>query len=249
VKVTVLGSGGALADVNRARSCYLVEDKGKAILLDLGYGAFKNLRTVLDPEKINAVLFTHVVHPDHVADLIALLDYRYSYTKYRDGSKEQLNIFGPSGTSFLLEKIQEMFPHFADMGFKVKVEEMRYGKKNLFGLNITSKPVKHVENSIGFRVESDKKVVAYTGDSAFCEQLIDLGKEAGLFVMHCNHKTQKSEFQLNAVQCGEIAQKAGAKSIILSHLGFEPEKGMVELAAKSFKGKIYLAKDLMQVEV
>lgn len=246
MKLTVLGSGGAFAGGDRAGSSYLLESNGNYLLLDLGYGSFKNLEKVADFQKINQVLFTHF-HPDHVADLVALLDYRNAAIEKRNGSNEQLNIIGPKGTMDFIEKLKALFPSFSKLPFKIKTEEMDYGKKKTFGFVVNSKPMKHVPNSIGYRIETGNKAIAYSGDTAYCQEIIDLARNADLLVLESSTQTQKTSLHLSALECGQIAQKAGAKFLVLSHLGFEPEEKMAAIAAKGFKGKILVAKDLLEV--
>ncbi len=250
MRLTVLGSGSVFAGGDRARTAYLIEGNKNALVMDLGYGAFMNLKKLVKTEDVNCLLFSHVAHPDHVVDLLAFMDDRQAISRNKGVGKEQVNIVGPKGMNDFFGKLLQLFPLFRPLPFKVKVEEMDYGEKKLFEFTIRSKPVKHVKNSLGYRIESEGRAIAYSGDTAYCQEIIDLGRKADLLVLDCSSAYKKTELHLNATECGEIASEAGAKSVLLGHLGPDAEKADLKaLARKKFKGRIYVAKDLMQVSV
>ncbi|MEM9759029.1 MAG: MBL fold metallo-hydrolase [Pseudomonadota bacterium] len=92
VAVQVLGSGGPIADDDRASSAYLVWVDGKArVLIDVGSGA--QLRFAEAGARfvdLDAVLLTHL-HADHTADLPALLKSGFFSSRERS-----LVLAGPS---------------------------------------------------------------------------------------------------------------------------------------------------------
>lgn len=250
MKLTVLGSGTIFSEGRRACSGYLVESGKGLLVMDLGYGAFNNLQKVIHPSKVNIILFTHFVHVDHAVDLIAFIEERNAQMKYKGRKKEQLTILGPKGMKSFFKKILELFPWFGELSFAIKIEEFEHSQKELFGFKIKSKPVKHIGDSIAYRIEAEGKALVYSGDTAYCSEIIDLAKEADLLVLECSFAEQKNDIHLNALECGEIAQKAGAKQVLLTHFFPEAENADVfALAGKKFKGKILAAQDLMEVSV
>lgn len=97
IALQILGSGGPIADDNRASSSYLIWQDGHArILVDSGGGSF--LRFGESGAKINdldLIALTHF-HTDHVADLPALLKGGYFSSRTR-----QLKIAGPTGNHLM----------------------------------------------------------------------------------------------------------------------------------------------------
>jgi len=251
MKLTVLGSGIPLSGGDRACAGYLVESHGQFIVLDLGTGSFLNLKKIVQPSKVNALFFSHYCHADHVADLTGFLQHRRMFCTQNPAEAKQLDIFGPKGAKEFVDKNLELFPSFLQSKFPISVEEMEYDAKKVFGFSVKAKPVKHAENSIGFRVEAEGKAIAYSGDTEYCDAIIDLGKDADLLVLQCSFPAGiKHEGHLNAKECGEIAKRANAKKLLLTH--FFPEAEEAELkkqAAKAFNGEIILAKDLMGIDV
>lgn len=251
MKLTVLGSGMPLSGAERACSGYLLESQGQFLVFDLGTGAFLNLKRAVHPSKVNALFFSHFVHSDHVADLVGFLQNRKGFCLKNPVEARQLNIFGPTGMQKFVEMLLETFPSLKELNFPVFVEEMQYSSKKIFGFTVKSKPVKHTEQSIGYRIENEGKAVSYSGDTEPCDEIIDLSQSVDLAILQCSYpETIKRDGHSNALQAGEIAKKANAKRLMLTH--FFPEAENADLksqAAKSFKGEIILAKDLLGVEI
>ncbi len=251
MKLTVLGSGVPLSSAERACSGYLIESQGQHIVVDLGTGAFKNLETVIHPKEISAIFISHFDHFDHVADLVGFIGNRRLFCRVNPNEAKQLNIFGPTGIETFVKKILELFPGFAELNFPVWAEEMKYSAKKFFGFTIKSKPVKHSRDSIGFRIEAEGKILAYSGDTEMCDEIVDLGQNSDLLVLECTFPgTAKHEGHLNPAECGEIAKKANAKRLLLTH--FDPtaeDADLIPLAAKNFSGEIILARDLLEIDI
>ena len=92
VPLQVLGSGGPIADDERASSAYLLWYQGRAIaLVDAGGGAFQRFGTAgANLEQLDLIALSHL-HTDHSADLPALLKGAYFSSRSRP-----LTITGPS---------------------------------------------------------------------------------------------------------------------------------------------------------
>jgi ribonuclease BN (tRNA processing enzyme) len=93
LSVTVLGSGGPIADGRRCSSGYVVSVDGKArILVDAGGGIFERLgRSGLDLSTLEQILLTHM-HIDHTSDLAAVIMHLYMLDRQRE-----IALAGPSG--------------------------------------------------------------------------------------------------------------------------------------------------------
>jgi ribonuclease Z len=105
--------------------------------------------------------------------------------------------------------------------------------------------------------EKGTKVV-YTGDTAPFPELAKHAKGADILIHECTfsgemekeaHKRRHS----TAKDAGQLAQKAGAKTLVLTHISPRYAQGrdaaLAEEAAKLFKGKILLAHDGMRLEI
>ena len=67
IRVTMLGTGAALADPDRGHSSILVTAKDQHYLLDIGHGATRQL------VRANAVSYTHLRAHETVLDLVCRL--------------------------------------------------------------------------------------------------------------------------------------------------------------------------------
>lgn len=93
LSVTVLGSGGPIANAKRASAGYLVSiNKRPRILVDAGGGIFERIgRSGLDLSALEQILLTHM-HIDHTSDLAAVIMHLYMCER-----KKAIAIAGPSG--------------------------------------------------------------------------------------------------------------------------------------------------------
>ncbi len=250
MKLTVLGCGTYISGAKKAASGYLIDNREQPIVLDLGFGAFKNLQKITSPSKINALFFTHF-HPDHTTDLVPFLFHRFGLVDKKLAVPLQINIFGPPGIKDFFASLNNIWNHISKHN-KIKVKEMQYSKEKFFGYAVSSKPVKHSKESIGYRVETNGKAIAYSGDTGFCDEIIDLGKNAELLVLECSFFDKKTDHHLTAEECGRIAEQANTKKLLLTHLLPETEskkKDVVSKVKERFSGKVLVAKDLMEVKV
>jgi ribonuclease BN (tRNA processing enzyme) len=93
LSVTVLGSGGPIANARRASAGYFLSIDGTPrILVDVGGGTFERIgRSGLDVSSLEQLLLTHM-HIDHTGDLPAVIMHVYMCDR-----KRQIAITGPTG--------------------------------------------------------------------------------------------------------------------------------------------------------
>ena len=137
VRLTFLGTSGAIPTEKRNHTGILLKYKGENILVDCGEGIQRQFRKAkLNPCKITKILITHW-HGDHVLGLPGLLQ-TLAFSEYN----KNLTIYGPKGTK---KFIGNMFKTFAFVNrFPLKIVEV-------------SKEGKFFEDS-EFYLESEKMV-------------------------------------------------------------------------------------------
>ncbi len=91
--LTVLGSGGPIADPKRTSAGYVLSIDGKPrLLVDAGGGSFERIgRSGLDISSLEQILLTHL-HIDHSSDLPAIIMHLYMCDR-----KRPIAITGPTG--------------------------------------------------------------------------------------------------------------------------------------------------------
>lgn len=249
MKLTVLGSGTVLSK-ERACSGFLLESGKKKLLIDIGEGALTNLKRVAEPADINTILLTHF-HSDHTSALAPFLLYKrlaFKYGVIKDAN--QLTIIGPKGLAAFCESLDNAFPTLKKVPFKVVTKELGNSFLMLPGFRIKTRIMKH-ESTIAYRIEAEEKSIVFSGDTAYCEDIISLANEADLLVLECSlPDSLPSSNHLTVSQAASIAKQANVKSLLLNHFYPQVENEPIEKIVKNiYSGTVKTANDLMVIEI
>jgi ribonuclease BN (tRNA processing enzyme) len=240
VELVVLGSSAAWPEAGRAAAGLLVRADGFAMALDLGTGTLSNLQRHVPHQELGAVLVTHR-HLDHCLDLYPLTVARLFHPE----SLAPLPLHAPAG----------VFERIAALEDQEGVEEMR----RMFDLReiepgagfevgpfeVTTRLLPHMVPNAGLRIEADGKVLAYTGDTGPSAEIEALAKDADLLVSESSWLEPRDDLgpiHLTARQAGEHAARAGASSLLLTHLwpGLDRRRGLDDATA-AFEGVVRVA--------
>lgn len=198
---------------------------------------------------IDLLLYTHI-HPDHVSDLVPIL----FACKYADLPREKdlLCIGGPGFKSYF-EKLKKIYGSWIDpQSYHLKVHEA-FRRPFLFrDLKIFSEPMAHIPESVGYRIKfKDRKSMAVSGDTDYCQNIIDLAFEVDLLVLECSFPDgKKVEGHLTPSLAGRIALESGCKKLLLTHLYPVCDQfDILKECRRVFKGETVLADDLMRVKI
>ena len=252
MKLTILGSGTGIVTARRGSSGYLVCVDDKKILIDSGSGTLRKLAEASSSfREIDYAIYTHF-HPDHVVDLISLL---FALRIPNDGKdkNKNLTIIGPTGMKGLYQNLSKDFNNFIEpRGYDLVIKELSDGHVDFKDFKISSCLVKHLDNSIAYRVESkDGKTLVYSGDTDYCKSIVELAKDVDVLLLECSYpKHIKVEGHLNATLAGKIARESNCKKLILTH--FYPicdDYDIFGQCKEEFSGDIILAEDLMTTEI
>jgi ribonuclease BN (tRNA processing enzyme) len=248
MRVRVVGSSASVPRPGRACSCHLVRARGANVLLDMGTGALANLRLVMDYPDLDAIVITHM-HADHFLDLIPL---RYGL-KYgpllRD---DRMPVWLPPGGQAQLRAVAATFAKegptdFLDEVFAIN-EYDPSAPLEIEKLKLTFAKTVHYIDAYAVRVERDGASVCYSSDTAPCERVEALARGCSLFLCEAalGLATEIGPVRghLSAVEAGEMAQRAGARRLVLTHYGTEFAPGELEDAARSvYHGPCAIADD------
>lgn len=148
INVTLIGTGGMVPLPGRYLASCHIDYQGKAILIDCGEGTQISLhKGKISLNKIDTILITHC-HADHVTGLPGLL-----LTMGNHGRTNHIDIIAPRGSTKILNSLL-MVCGF--LPFEVRIAELHDTKPQKFskiGLNITSIPLKHHINCLGYSFE------------------------------------------------------------------------------------------------
>ncbi|MFH1564290.1 MAG: MBL fold metallo-hydrolase [bacterium] len=245
MEITILGSGNGMPSLRRNPPGYLFKIKGKNLVFDPASCALQSLlKCNVDYNAIDYIFITHT-HPDHFSDLIPLL------FVWRRKREIDINIIGFTGLKKFIKNIFKIIPATEPKFYKINYTEMANSRISIDEIKIESKRLKHCKNSVGFRIETEGKIVAYSGDSDVCKNLATLSKDADLFICEATMPDElKYKGHLTSSEAGEIAQKSNVKKLVLTHLS--PICGKYDIksqAEKTFGGEVVIAEDLMTIKV
>lgn len=271
VQVVVLGSGTPNPDRGRAgASVAIVGDENMWILIDAGRAATQRaIDAGLDLDRLLAVFITHH-HSDHLSDLATL-----ATTKWVGGAADPLTVVAPAGPACRFARAcldayddqcfhgqggtgaarPSVIAHEFDPSANVAVVWQHHG------WTVSSALVDHhpVAPAVGFRIEIEGSVIAVSGDTAVCEGMRALGRDADVLVHEAVLSKTASPALLawNAAAgaVGQMAASIGVRTLILTHLLPAPrheddERAYVaEARAAGWAGELHVARDLLRLEV
>ncbi len=249
-ELIVIGSGTGIPSLRRSSPAFLLVSDTAMVLIDSGPGALRKMLEVgFTYQDMDLILYTHF-HPDHVADLVHILfACKYSNLPRR---KELLCMGGPGFKNYF-SGINKVYGHWIEPStYPLHIKEISTEPIFFRNLKIEAKPMSHLPGSVGFRIElRNGKTIAFSGDTDYCQNLIDLASKVKLLVLECSFPdAQKVEGHLTPSLAGRIAVESQCQKLLLTH--FYPPCDEVDILSpcqKIFKGEIILAEDLLRIPI
>ncbi|MEY9215471.1 MBL fold metallo-hydrolase [Thermobifida halotolerans] len=217
MRLTIIGSSGSFPGPAGPASCYLVEADGFRLLLDLGNGALGALQRHADIYAIDAVYLSHL-HADHCMDLCS---YWVARTFHPDGGpKPPIPVYGPPGVADRMARAYGLDPE-PGMHETFDFRELAPGTRGIGPFTATLDHVNHPVEAFGIRLEHEGAVLTYSGDTGVCEELVELARDADLFLCEASfhdHKDNPKDMHLTGSEAGEQASRANVRRLVLTHL-------------------------------
>lgn len=248
MKLTVLGSGTCVPSLKRNAPGYHIEVEDWSILVDCGPGTLYQLeRTGKSYKDIDAVFITHR-HPDHFNDLMPLIQALIATPQFK--REKELYVVAPGGFSEYYEKgIGSILGN--SLNFPLQLITVN-DKFDLGPLTVFADKTLHSIDSTAYRFGLNGKSIVFTGDADFDTKLVKFAIGADLLVADCSFPdSMKMKGHMTSKECGLLAQKAGVKKLLLSHIypSGTPDADRVIESKEAFEGEVVLAEDLMQIEI
>ena len=220
MKIIFIGTGDALNSGGKANQAFLIETEEKKILIDCGPTTLYRLRTLgIDLNEIDGILFTHY-HGDHFLGVIGL-----DLTMTLEHRSKEMIYAGPHG-------LKSHFPDLYSQCYKSFYPNDQFVRKfveynpnqvnHLWNIGIESLEVLHSQSSLGYRLHIEDKIIAITGDTAWCEGIAKLAEESDLFICECEYYLENREHRhLSYEILKNHTDKISASRTLLVHCGEE----------------------------
>jgi ribonuclease BN (tRNA processing enzyme) len=249
-ELIVLGSGTGIPSLRRASPGLLVFSDSTKILIDSGPGTLRKMLEVgVTYRDIDLILYTHI-HPDHVSDLVPIL-FACKYAELRR-EKDLLCVGGPGFRSYF-EKLKDLYGHWIEaQSYKLNLKEISQEALAYRNLKILSKPMAHISESVGYRIEfKDGTSMTVSGDTDYCQNIIDLADAVDLLILECSFPDgKKVEGHLTPSFAARIASESHCRKLLLYHLyPICDQYDILTQCRKSYQGEVLLAEDLMKVKI
>ena len=216
MRLHVVGCSPAWPDPGGAQSGYLVEQGGRRLLLDCGPGVLARLREREGWPRVDAIVISHF-HLDHWGDVIPWA-FGALYGPGRGGQRPALWL--PPGGA---ESLRHLDPAlFTGPVFDV-FDVHEYAEATPFtaaGFGLTAFGLLHyASESFGLRVSDGETVLAYGADSAPCEELVELARDADVFLCEATLADPEpgERGHLTAEEAIAAATDAGSRRLLIVH--------------------------------
>jgi ribonuclease BN (tRNA processing enzyme) len=268
--VVLLGTGSPRPSLDRAQPAQLIEIGDQSFLIDCGEGVTTQLlRAGRKVTEVQKILLTHL-HWDHVLGYAGLVWGGWS------AGRPSLEVWGPPGTKRMHEILFGMLykgdvDWSSEIGYaksgidSIRIHEIGEGLVyERDGVKITAAAVKHTVVTYAYRFEFADRRIVFSGDTAACDALVRCAHNADLLVqdtcaapsgVYADDRSRRIRelligFHASPAQGGQMAQSAGVKRLVCTHLlpGVDINQVRQE-AASNFRGETIVGCDLMELQI
>jgi ribonuclease BN (tRNA processing enzyme) len=241
MQLRFVGCGDAFGSGGRANTCFHLIGERVNLLIDCGATSLAALKRLdIARDEIELILITHF-HGDHFAGLpFFLLDAHFS------SRSRPLVIAGPEGIEMRLAQVMEaLFENSSRTRpkFELSVIALAPQESTTFGaVAVRPFPVMHGDSGgpfLAYRIEAEGRVIAYTADTEWTDDLIPLAREADLLIAEAYHYERIVKNHLSLKTLEAHLPEINAKRLILTHMSDDMLSRLDTLAhAAAHDGKI-----------
>ena len=221
MKLTVVGCSDAFGAGGRLQTCFHVAAWGTEFLIDCGATALIGFsRFGLDPNRVSTIFVTHL-HGDHFGGLIWWL----IHANHISARTTPLTVVGPAGIEARFNAAAEALypgstttPRRFDLTFCELADRTPL---DIGGVRVTPFEVVHPSGAppYALRFEVEGKIVTFTGDTEWVENLIPAAENADLFIAECYGFENQARNHMDWRTIEKNLPRLSARKILVTHMG------------------------------
>ena len=277
-KVTLLGTGTPIPDLDRFGPSTLVEAGNKKLLFDAGRGVPIRVRQIgLREGKIDALFLTHY-HSDHTAGIPDIW-----LTGWLGNTRQEpFRLIGPVGAKSLMANLESAYA----LDIKIRLEDEKlppggiatvveeFEKDGVVydsdGVKVIAFTVDHgaaIKPAVGYRIEYKGHAGVISGDTRYDQNVIKYGAGVDLLIhevcivrpeLLSNPYIQRVvDHHTSPREAGQVFSMAKPKLAVYSHLVFlasdkVPRATVDDIVAgtrETYDGPLQVGEDLMSFEI
>jgi ribonuclease BN (tRNA processing enzyme) len=223
MRLTFLGSGDAFGSGGRFNTCFHLATADGDVLIDCGATSMVAMRRFgVEPNSIKTIFLTHL-HGDHFGGLpFFILDAQLISRR-----RTPLTITGPVGLRQRLHDVMKtLFPGSEKIEQKFALDLLELepeSERRVGAVRVTPFIAAHNAGAPAFtlRLTCDGRTVVYSGDTAWCDNLVRAADGADLMVVESSGYDREVPQHLDY---GTLSRRRGelkARTIVLTHMGPE----------------------------
>ena len=247
MKLTVVGCGDAFGSGGRLQTCYFVQSASTSFLIDCGATAVIGCnRLGIDPNSVPTIFISHL-HGDHFAGLVWWL----LHAQHIGKRITPLTVIGPAGIEArFITAAEAFFPGSTSVKRRYEMTFREY----IGGVPLDEGPVRvetfEVKHPSGappyaLRFTVGDKLLSFTGDTEWTENLVPAGKDADLYIMECYQFDGSPRYHMAWKTIEANLDRIGAKRVLLTHMA----KAMLDRRHEVADPRVVLAEDGLTLDV
>ena len=236
MKIIPIGVWGGYPNKNEATSAFLIEQDGFRCLVDCGSGVLAAVQNYTELRDLDAVIISHY-HPDHIADVGVLQHAAMVGMQLKEWD-----------TPLLIYAHDKDFDEFQKLSYKGVTEGRAIQASDILRLGpwqVSFCETIHPVYCLAMKFTADGRTTVFTADTSWKEELIHFSQDADLIVAESNlYEKYVGIIQghMSGSQAGELAERAKAKQLLLTHLPQYGDLSEILSAAKSsYSGEVEFA--------
>jgi ribonuclease BN (tRNA processing enzyme) len=239
VRITVLGKSPSWQDSGGACSGYLVREGNFALLLDCGSGVFAKLREAIGYRAVDAVLISHL-HADHILDLVPF-SYGLLYSPAAPATPVRPALHAPPGATVTLRAVAGSWgsEKLVESAFEL-TEYDPLQPLGLGPLRASFCEVPHFTRAFAIELRAPSGArFTFGADCAPSDALVEFARGSDLLMLEATLRepeTGQDRGHMTAREAGELASRAQARRVVLTHFSDELDRASVRAEGEAGYG-------------